>query len=814
MTRNKLFATTGLAAAILSGIGLYATGASAQTAASPEVSPQDVVVTARARTEKLLEVPISVQSFTAAKLAENNITNLDTLQASAGFTFNSAQASYGGGGRQYPDLTFRGLWSNVGGALGGSSGALFVDGVYISGGAASVTFADVSSVEVLKGPQNVYFGKNTFGGAVNLITSNPSEEFHTKFSGGYSTKGSYDDTASVEGALIPGLLTGRITGELFHQGAQYKAYDGGPLGEQDTKGITGVLYATPTPDVWLRARFHYSQDRDSAAAEGEVDGTTYGTPCAGVLNPYFCNGIPSVGKIPNPSSVMVGSHIDAAELAMIQSNNFFGTQERWGNKAPKVDNYGLARDNLQGSLSGGVKLPYDSTFQFTLGYNQAASDTAIQADHIGLPIGTPAPAGKGPYFYFDSNVVSINRDFSGDARWVSSASQPLRGVLGVNYFRSVDQVASGASIFTNSTDKTAAVYGSLEYDILPNLTITGELRYQHDTIDATQGTVTYSKSNNTALPRLLLTYKPQKGTTLYASYSEGVQPEQLNNAYIHGQADLASSGNAYLANALLPYGGNSPLTAVPKVSVYEIGWKQSLLNNRVTFSIDYYHLTWDNALVQTFIFDPSTCLTNPPAGYTSANYPENISTACPLGHSGQGIIGLSTNKVQGIEFEGTARITPKLTAHTAFDWTDGKRKNYSELGTAAMFTSGVVPNENCLRIDEVPQYQWEGDLTYKDHLTGPYDWYVHGSATYTGSQYIDPTDVGVLDAYYRVNLSAGIVKGNLTFEFYATNLLNDKNWDSAYRFPSSYYGYGYAHMAAIVNAPNPRNIGFKFTAKY
>jgi iron complex outermembrane receptor protein len=763
----------------------------------------EVVVTARARSEKLLEVPISAQAFTVAALAANNITNLDTLQASAGFTFNSSQASYGGGGRQYPDLTFRGLWSNVGGALGGSSGALFVDGVYISGGAASVTFADVSSVEVFKGPQNVYFGKNTFGGAVNLITSNPTQEFHTQFSGGYSDKGSYDDTASVEGALIPGLLTGRVTGELFHQGAQYKAYDGGPLGEQDTKGITLVLYATPTPDSWLRTRLHVSQDRDSAAAEGEVDGTAYGTVCPGVVNKYFCNGIPSVGSIPNPSSVLVGSHIDAAELAMIQSNNFFGTQERWGNKAPKVNDYGLARDNLQGSIAGGVKLPYDSTFQFTVGYNHAASDDAIQADHIGLPNTTPG------YIFFDSNTVSINSDISADARFVSSASQPLRGVLGVNFFRSTDQVASGSSVETNSTDKTAAVYGSLEYDILSNLTVTGEVRYQQDTIAATQGTITYSKQYNTPLPRVLLTYKPQKGTTLYASYSEGVQPSQLNNAYIHGQADLASSGIGYLANALLAYGGGSPLTNVPKVNVYEIGWKQSLFNNRLTFSVDYYNQTWNNALVQTFIFDPSSCLTT-----YGPNYAENLNATCPLGHSGQSIIGLSTNKIQGIEFEGTARVTSKLTAHTAFNWTDAKRTNYSELGTGAMFTSGVVPNENGLRVDEVPQYQWEGDVTYKDHLTGPYDWYVHGLATYTGSQYIDPTDTGVLNGYYRLNLSAGIAKDNLTIELYATNALNDKSWDSAYRFPSSYFGYGYAHMAALVTAPNPRNIGFKFTAKY
>ena len=69
--------------------------------------------------------------------------------------------------------------------------------IFISGGTASVTMADVSRVEVLKGPQNVYFGKNTFGGAINLITANPTEDFHGYANVGYSTKESYDDLSLI-----------------------------------------------------------------------------------------------------------------------------------------------------------------------------------------------------------------------------------------------------------------------------------------------------------------------------------------------------------------------------------------------------------------------------------------------------------------------------------------------------------------------------------------------------------------------------------------------------------------------------------------
>ncbi len=82
---------------------------------------------------------------------------------------------------------------------------------------------------------------------------------------------------------------------------------------------------------------------------------------------------------------------------------------------------------------------------------------------------------------------------------------------------------------------------------------------------------------------------------------------------------------------------------------------------------------------------------------------------------------------------------------------------------------------------------------------------------------MDATDLVKISDYARVNLSAGIVRGNITFEGYVTNLFDDKNWDMAVRFPGS-PGTGAAfaesYLGAIVTAPNPRDFGFKITAKY
>jgi iron complex outermembrane receptor protein len=810
-----LLGTTALtiASSLVAMASAHAQTAPAAAPAATQTVPE-VVVTARGRSEKLVQVPISVQAFSAAQLAQDKITNISALQAEAGFTFNSQGASFFGGGREFPTLVFRGMTSNYGAGLA-DSGAVFVDGIYVSGGAGSVTLADVSQVEVLKGPQNVYFGKNTFGGAINLITSNPSEAYHASASVGYSDKGSYDDVFSGEGAIIPGLLTARVTGELFHQGAQYHDANGNPLGEEDTKGATIVLYATPTSDIWFRNRFHYAYDSDSQAADGYVGAPFQGTACPGMTNIYLCGGIPSLGKV---GDGVLGS---AAVPQAFINNVFNGYPNGMSStlphngfvpllaKVPTETSPGLVRDTLQESFQGGAKLPYGASFQFSAGYNQQSSLDITSSDH------TPAPE-------FQTALPYITRDFQADARILTDPSQPLRIVGGINYFRSAyqEQYSSwffggngGVNAPINEANQTEAVYGSVDYDILPYLTATGEIRYQRDTVTdspldgASSPPSAISSNYNHSLPRLILKYHPTQTTNVYVSYSEGVQPPQLQLSYVTDPA--APNGINYTQQYLHSLNGGTAYTKDPEIRVWEIGAKQSLFNGRVLLSADYYDQFWDNALVQEYLFNPTGVGCSQTINY-------GASATCPLPGQGAGTFFVSQNHIQGVEFDGKFRITSKLSAHVAFDWTDAIRKEYNDQSYGAAFTSGVVPSQNGKRIDLVPEYQVSADATYKDHLVADYDWYVHGVVNYTGSQYADPTDIAELSDFVRVNLFAGITKGNITLEGFVTNLLDDKNWDSAVRFPDPYAPnyFGEGAQGVIAAAPNPRDFGFKISDKF
>ncbi len=826
MSRSRILGTTGVALIMFTALGLSsAASAQSETAsAAPGGAPPgkpapgnpatasdavaEVVVTARGRAEKLTQTPVSVQAFSGEQLAEDKITGLESLQAEAGFTFNSQGASFFGGGREFPTLVFRGMTSNYGAGLA-DSGALFVDGIFVAGGAASVTMADVTQVEVLKGPQNVYFGKNTFGGAINLITANPTEAYHASASAGYSYMGSYDDVGMVEGAILPGLLTARVTGELFHQGAQYHDLDGNPLGEQDTKGVTVVTYLTPTPDIWFKNRFHYSADHDSQAADGYVGAPYQGTTCPGLTNIYLCNGIPSLGQ--TGTGVLGSAAIPQAFIDNVASgfpNGAAGGRVNLLSKVPGEDSPGLVRDNLSDSIQGGVNnLPFNSSFQYSAGYDQQRSLDITSSDH------TPSPE-------FETALPFITRDFQADGRILTNPIAPLHIVAGISYFRStyLEQYSSwffggpgGINSPINEKNETEAAYGSVDYDIFKYLTATAEVRYQRDTVTdgpldgATSPPHPISSNYNHALPRFILKFHPNEDTNVYLSYSEGVQPPQLQLSYV--TAPAAPNGVNYTQEYLHNLNGGTAYTQDPKIRVWEIGLKHSMFDNRVSFSVDYYNQFWDNALVEEFLFNPTGC---------SQTIAYGVSAACPLPGGGAGTFFVSQNHIQGIEFDGRVQITSKWSAHLAFDWTDGIRKAYDDQSYAAAFTTGVVPLQNGKRIDLVPEYQLSADTTYKDHLIADYDWYVHGVLNYTGPQYADASDIAELSGYVRVNVFAGITKGNVTFEAFCTNLFNDKNWNSAVRFPDPYAPnyFGEGAQGVIAAAPNPRDFGFKISAKF
>ena len=179
-TRSLLHATAAFAA--LAAGPAFAQEAVAPLAADEAVSPiQDIVVTARRRSELLQNAPVTVTAYSGAELQAKGIADFNRLaNATPGVNLDAFP-------RAAPRPFFRGIGSSNQSAGGDPSSVAFLDGVYLGrAGMLGIDFFDMERVEVLKGPQGTLWGKNVVGGAVNFITAKPSREAaaHAQFSYG------------------------------------------------------------------------------------------------------------------------------------------------------------------------------------------------------------------------------------------------------------------------------------------------------------------------------------------------------------------------------------------------------------------------------------------------------------------------------------------------------------------------------------------------------------------------------------------------------------------------------------------------------
>ncbi len=761
----------------------------------------EIVVTARKRAENLMDVPISVQSFSASDLQQANIFDLQSLKDQAGFTFQQT-ASTGAGGRNEGSIIFRGLQSTYG-AVQENSGSLFVDGIFISGGQASVNTVDIDHVEVLKGPQNTYFGRNTFGGAINFITKAPADEFEVQLTASGTDRGSSDDVLTLEGPIVKGLIDARVSLINHVKAAEYTASDGGPLGAEQTRGADASIAFTPDNGLRVRVNGHYQQDDDSAAALGYLPGQApYGNTCVGhtfngqnaagqqvavtLSQAYFCGRIPTLNQLATSGFDVVDANTALPPLYIpIGVENSLGNS--FQNKVPGLDHSGMRRDMLRLSVLADYQLPYNATASFSMGYNSSLTNTIWDVDRSSTPS-------------FLSSEPTVSEDLTIDGRVASDQSKPLRALLGASYFTDLLQYEEDSlfiiygnigalSGYGNQRSKVPAVYASLDYDVLSNLTATAEVRYQSDT-NYDQGSAApvpgnsflVSERNNAAMPRFIVRYKPLVGTMLYVSYAEGVQPTELQAGYL----SLTPVQRAYIAQ----YGITSAYSPQPKLENIEAGLKQSLLDNRLELTIDGYRGLWSNQLTSNSYFGGPLPV-NGTYGYTP-----------------------QTATVKGFELAAKALITEKWWASLNVNYVHAIWDRYQN-STLAGFTVGGIDNFAGNELSRVPAWTGSFSTGYSDHLIGEWQWYTRADVNYTGSMWESDINIVKTDAYARVNGVLGIRKDPWSIELFGKNLLNDSHWDFAERVPNLITpNSSFTNEGLLVQAPDKQEIGVRVNAKF
>ena len=239
-------------------------------AAADQDDPNDIVVTARQRKESLKNVPIAVTALTGDELKDRQVNTVKDIAAyTPGLNINSDSV-----GRAF--VSIRGIGTTLIDTVQPGVG-IFIDGIYQPNTSyLNSPIVDVARIEVLRGPQGTLFGNNTLGGAINVITRLPGNDWEGRLDATAAGPDSYYSVSgSVSGPIARDLLSFRI-GASYHvqDGFQYNTLAHGDMNPLDQRSIGGTLRFTPAPWAVITANANYDRVEGGSTAYVHVAGPT------------------------------------------------------------------------------------------------------------------------------------------------------------------------------------------------------------------------------------------------------------------------------------------------------------------------------------------------------------------------------------------------------------------------------------------------------------------------------------------------------------------------------------------------------------
>jgi iron complex outermembrane receptor protein len=245
----------------------------ANTAQAGEASTLLEVVTVTAtkkeHAENVQDVPLAVTAYGSEQLEALNFKNL----ASLSYTMPNVQLENIGTTAATANFSIRGLGINSSIPSIDPTVGVFVDGVYmgINSGVLFDSF-DVDSIEILRGPQGVLFGRNVTGGAVLLRTKAPGETFEMNGRVAGETGPNYIADLSLSGPIVEGVLSGKLA--VYHNddaGSLTNKFDNSRFGEARQTIVRPALRWMPTEQLELLLRLEHGEaDGDGPAGQNHA----------------------------------------------------------------------------------------------------------------------------------------------------------------------------------------------------------------------------------------------------------------------------------------------------------------------------------------------------------------------------------------------------------------------------------------------------------------------------------------------------------------------------------------------------------------
>lgn len=611
-------------------IGLLATGSSAP-AWSQEPALEEVVVTARQRSESLQDVPVSVKAFTASEIEDAGISRAaDFLQLTPNVTFASSESA----GVNF--MTIRGI-SQV--RNGESPVAVVVDGVLMTDpGQFDQELFDIQQIEVLKGPQGALYGRNAIGGAINITTKQASDVMEGKVVVG-AGNGSMKK--------IQGMLSGPVAeGMSFRISGSYV----------DEDGLIDNEYlneeADPYEDTTVRGRFNWEvSDRLTVDLRG-----SYAETEGGALNFILQDNCGELNGCFSADRVFDRGAADDTSTPITAGR--LGTNEREITSASLKVDYEAGFGTLtsitawtdQEEFYAADAYPYDCGPACDFG-ELRIFDTAFGA----IPLESTQLVKVLTEVETVSQEFRITSSDEGALRWIAGAyflgTERKRGLpteldVGQPYSRTVfnENTIFG---FADDNDNTAyAVFGQVNYDVTDTIEASLAIRYDRDEreqtdiapppFSATTG-LTRERTYSETQPKFTVKYQPSDDFNLFATWSKGFRSGGFNQ---NGVGAVASAAG-------IP--GISDDYEKEVSENFEIGFKSSLAEDRLKINGAIFSTDVENQHFFQFI------------GAINAQLLNNIDEVA----------------LRGAELEVQYRVAAGLDLYAAYGYTDSEIEDYT-----------------------------------------------------------------------------------------------------------------------------------------
>jgi outer membrane receptor protein involved in Fe transport len=750
------------------GASQVASSEAGETNSQNSLQLEQIIVTAQRRAESLDKVAVSVTAFSQKTMDEMHIQSFDDLASVVpGLALSTPGTSQQ---QSNTDVAIRGIFS------GGNSPTtgIYIDETPITvrqnlaagfSGSPHPDIFDLDRIEVLRGPQGTLFGSSAMGGVIRFITPQPNLESssgYAKAELGYTDRGapSYAVGLAYGAPVVEGVAGFRVSG-WFHSDGGFidieNPYTGEILNRNANSETAYTLRPaftfapndslTITPAVYIQ---HQHTDAPPEYWRTDLPNPEQGAYASGYgwRDPQQ----PATDDLTVPSLAV---KYNFAGLSL-QSDTSYVDRSYLG-----YDDYSQLLPAFLGDTSLDPALAsfnsYDQNVVWTRAWQQ---EFRLSSQDSGSRFNWVAGV------YYRHALDGVQQFIAPD---LTPLTEVLFGQNSLDTFGSPDFVTGGLAVasfsrFTTVTEQKA-VFGEITYEIVPRVKVNIGVRVEHSSVQdqieqyggplqgtAFATTVLPDQTQTPITPRFGLTYQYTDKDMVYATASKGYRPGGSN------------SPNATANPLCEPSFQALGLTSVPSTYEsdslwsYELGAKDSLFDNRLSFQTSIYYIDWSG--IQTTVNLPSC------GAFYTANRGKAIS--------------------QGFDFQVAAILAEGLKVSANVGYTDA----YYPLAQFGATVDGVAPLLIAAgdKLPNVAPWSASAHADYSRDISPLWDSarsyfrvdYRWIDATPRGNPAIggyDPTTGGPIgnapnQAYGMLNLRLGVVHGGLDVSAFVNNLTN------------------------------------------